>query len=200
VEDRVQARFGREGAVVSMKEGLLVSIFPVSEEASDPAAGFERFLFELRAGEWWIGVGGESPGVAGVARSYREAREALDLGQRLGLQERIVRADTVRPFRLLARDPDELDEVVHEVLGRLEAGRGGSAHLIETLEALFSEGGNVSAAARRLHVTPRAVTYRLETVRRLTGYRADDARDAFVLQLALWGRRLRSAVPAADRT
>jgi hypothetical protein len=190
VENQVQSRFGQRDVVVATKDGLLVCIFPVRAGSPDPASELEGFLSETATGAWQIGVGRTGPGLGGVARSYREAREALDLAERLGVADPIVRIEALLAFRLLGRDPAGLAEVVRDVLGGLERARGGATHLVETLEAYVAEGGNTTAAARVLHVTPRAVTYRLEAVRRLTGYRASDPRDAFVLQVALWGRRL----------
>ncbi len=190
VEGQVQSRFGRRDAIVATKEGLLVCIFPSREGSGDPAAELAGFLSETATGDWQVGVGRTGSGLGGVARSYVEAREALDLAERLGLADPIVRVDALLAFRLLARDPTGLAEVVRDVLGGLERARGGSDYLIETLEVFFAEGGNTTAAARALHITPRAVTYRLEAIRQLTGHRASDAREAFVLQVALWGRRL----------
>ena len=45
-------------------------------------------------------------------------------------------------------------------------------------------------AARRLHLSVRAVTYRLDRVRRLTGYDPADPTQAFTLQVAAVGARL----------
>lgn len=190
VENQVQSRFGQRDAIVATKEGLLVCIFPARAGIPDPASELAGFLSETASGAWQVGVGRKGPGLGGVARSYREAREAIDLAERLGVTDPIVRVDALLAFRLLGRDPAALAEVVRDVLGGLDVARGGATHLVETLETYFAEGGNTTAAARALHVTPRAVTYRLEAIHRFTGYRAADARDAFVLQVALWGRRL----------
>jgi DNA-binding PucR family transcriptional regulator len=46
--------------------------------------------------------------------------------------------------------------------------------LLRTLQAYFAAGGNAAEAGRRLHLSVRAVTYRLQRVRELTGYPATD--------------------------
>jgi hypothetical protein len=190
VENQVQSRFGRRDVVVATKDGLLVCIFPSRPGSPEPAHELAGFLSETTTGAWQVGVGRPGSGLGGVARSYREARETLDLAERLGVADPLVRVDGLMAFRLLGRDPSGLAEVVRYALGGLGRARGGPEHLVQTLEAYFAEGGNTTATARRLHVTPRAVTYRLEAIRRHTGYRAREPRDAFVLQVALWGRRL----------
>ena len=45
--------------------------------------------------------------------------------------------------------------------------------LIETLEAYFDSGENVTAAARRLHLATRTVGYRLEKIASLLGHEVD---------------------------
>ena len=68
--------------------------------------------------------------------------------------------------------------------------RGGAPPLLQTLAAWFDAGGNSAAAARALHLSVRAVTYRLERVRTLTGLDPDAGQDRFALQVAVLGARL----------
>lgn len=114
------------------------------------------------------GAGQDSGGAVGW-RSYTEAREALDLARRLGLAEPIVPVDSLLPYRVLTLDPTTVAEMVRAVLGPLDDARGGPEPLIATLDAYFAESGNASGTARRLHLSPRAVVYRLERIAQLTG-------------------------------
>jgi DNA-binding PucR family transcriptional regulator len=68
--------------------------------------------------------------------------------------------------------------------------RGGAEPLLETLEAYFASGNVATEAARRLHLSVRAVTYRLDRVRELTGYDVAEPQRAFALQAAVLGARL----------
>lgn len=187
VEAEVLARFGGRDVVVATKEGLLVCVFP---PAADPVPDFGRLLEESGEGPWQVGVGRVHAGPGGVVRSLEEAREALDLATRLGITATVVPFEALLPYRLLAGDPRLLAEVVEAVLGPLRATRGGAGPLIDTLEAFFAASGNVSATARRLHLSPRAVSYRLDRIARLTGHAPTDPEDRFVLELAVRGRRL----------
>ena len=73
---------------------------------------------------------------------------------------------------------------------RLGAAPGGAEPLLATLEAYFSRGGVAAAAARDLHLSVRAVTYRLARVRDLTGRDPGRPADALTLQVAVIGARL----------
>jgi PucR C-terminal helix-turn-helix domain/GGDEF-like domain len=163
--------------LVTTRQGELVAILPA---AADPPAVRD----DERAG-----VGRAHPGVAGVAQSYTEARDALDLADRLGLPDRVVRADQLLVFRVLLRDRDAMEELIAAVLDPLRSARGGPGPLLDTIEAYVVTGANTAAAARRLHLSVRAVTYRLARIHELTGHDPTDPQDRFVLHAALLGAR-----------
>lgn len=190
VESQVFSRFGRQDVVVATKDGLLVCMFPAS--ATDAPERLGSFLEEVAERSWRVAAGTAESGPTGPARSYRRAVDTLVLGDRLGVESTVLRYEDLRPFHLLARDPHALGEVVDDVLGGLAGARGGDGPLLDTIEAYVAESGNITATARRLFLTPRAVTYRIATIRKLTGRDLTDPEDRFVLELAVRGRRLLS--------
>ena len=76
------------------------------------------------------------------------------------------------------------------MLTPLTAARGGAEPLLRTLEAYFAAGGNASLGARSLHLSVRALTYRLEKIAELTGRDPADPAQRFELQTAVTGARL----------
>ena len=66
----------------------------------------------------------------------------------------------------------------------------GGATLVQTLEAYFAEGRSLEAAARALFVHPNTVRYRLRRIAQVVGWDPTDAREGFVLQIALAVGRL----------
>jgi len=197
VETHVLATFGGRDVVVATKEGLLVCVFPST--ARDPAADLARRLEETGEGPWRIGVGRPNSGAGGVARSYGEARQSLDLADRAEVAGPVARFEDLVAYRMLAADPGLAAELVDGVLGPLQSARGGAQHLIETLEAHFAASGNLSATARALHLSPRAVVYRLERIAKLTGHSPQDPESRFILELAVRSRRLApTPEPAPD--
>jgi PucR C-terminal helix-turn-helix domain/GGDEF-like domain len=139
---------------------------------------------------WRIVVGRPYPGPSGVVRSYEEAVEALDVAQRLGLPEPVASAADLLVYQVLLRDRAAITDLVRAVLMPLSTARGGAAPLLATLAAYFSRGGVAAAAARDLHLSVRAVTYRLARVRDLTGRDPGQPADALTLQVAVIGARL----------
>jgi hypothetical protein len=160
---------------------------------AQPGAGMGQAQSEAGPGQappWRIVVGRSYPGPSGVARSYEEAAEALDVAQRLGLPEPVADAADLLIYQVLLRDREAITDLVRTVLTPLEAARGGAAPLLATLAAYFSHGGVAAAAARDLHLSVRAVTYRLARVRDLTGRDPTVPADALTLQVAVIGARL----------
>jgi sugar diacid utilization regulator len=186
VEAEVLHRFGGRDVLVATKAGLLVCVVPATDgEVVGELAGLLR-----RLGSHRVGVGRPRAGPGGVARSYEEAVEALELAGRLGLDDPVVEAASLLVYRVVLRDRGAIAELVGGVLAPLTQARGGAQPLLDTLGAYFASGGVAAEAARRLHLGTRTVTYRLERVRALTGYSATDPAHRFTLEAAVLGARL----------
>jgi len=139
---------------------------------------------------WRIALGRSYPGPSGVVRSHDEAADALDVAQRLGLSDEVVRAADLLIYQVLLRDRAAITDLVQTLLTPLARARGGAAPLLATLDAYYARGGVAVAAARDLHLSVRAVTYRLARVRELTGRDPADPADALALQVAVIGARM----------
>jgi len=185
--------------LVATRGGRIVAITGAADgkEADRVARALARLLPQAPAGTgpdtsppWRIVVGRPYPGPSGVVRSYEEAAEALDVAERLGLPEPVASAADLLVYQVLLRDRTAITDLVRTVLMPLGAARGGAAPLLATLVAYFARGGVAAAAARDLHLSVRAVTYRLARVRDLTGRDPARPADALTLQVAVIGARL----------
>lgn len=190
VETALRFEFGPRDVLVCTKDGLLVCVAPHHLEKV-PEEFVRQLTGTLRADAVWrVGIGQPQPGPGGAVRSFEQARNALDIGDRLDLPERVLRARDLLVYQVLRRDSAALTELVSEVLEPLRGTRMGPGPLLETLSAYFTAGNVATVAAQRLHVGVRTVTYRLQRVKELTGYAADDPAQAFTLQVAVLGARL----------
>jgi sugar diacid utilization regulator len=124
-----------------------------------------------------------------VARSYAEARATLDLAARLGLDAAVANAADLLVYQVLFRDRAAITDLVDTVLAPLQHSRGGPQPLLDTLAAYFAD-GTAAGAARRLHLSVRALTYRLQRVRELTGFDPTDGSHRHTLHTAVLGARL----------
>ena len=196
VEDAVAAAAG-DGSLVATKEGQLVCVIPAP--ARGGAGGrAERALHELETvlgrtfspDRWRCGVGRPHVGPAGLVRSYDEAKDALHIAELLQLPRSMAKLDDLLVYRVLLRDREALVDLIDAVLSPLRLARGGAAPLLDTIAAYAAAGANAAATARRLHLSVRAVTYRLSRVDELSGYNPAKPADLYVLHTAALGARM----------
>ncbi len=194
LERVVLDRFGDRDVLVATKEGMVVVLAiadPSRRGTGDLGGLIHAELSRLRRGSpWRVAVGRPHPGAYGIARSYEEAREALTMAARMHLDTPVVQTRDLLIYRVLARDQPALADLVESTLSRLEEARGGARPLLDTLAAYFDSGCVATTSARALHLSVRAVTYRLDRVRSLTGLDPADPAHRFTLQAAVLGARL----------
>jgi sugar diacid utilization regulator len=153
----------------------------------------EKLVAELGSG-WRFGLGGPEPGLEGMRRAYLEAREALEVGLALGLNDLVFRFNDLLLYHFLRSEPALVDRFVEQTLGPLIAyDDRRKGELLKTIDAYFRCDGSVKLAGERLFAHPHTVTYRLKQVERLTGWSLRDPEDKLRLQLALRAHRLAEA-------
>lgn len=203
LERSIQGASADADALVTTKDGQLVVVFAAPDRAAVEevitgltgslpvqTGGVVTLRRAAAVGPWRMGVGRPHPGPGGVRSSYREALDALELGARLGGDRQVLDAADLMMHRVLIRDRAAMLEMLDVVLAPLAHARGGVEPMLATLQAYFEAGGNASAAARALHLSVRALTYRLARIAELTGRDPADPVQRFELQTALTGARL----------
>ncbi|MBA9005203.1 DNA-binding PucR family transcriptional regulator [Actinomadura cellulosilytica] len=190
IEAVLISRFSAQEVLLATREGLLVCLAPAAREQV-----IEEFVRQVEAvlgadAAWRVGLGRAHADPGGVVRSFDEARTAVGLADRLGLGGRVFRAADLLVFQVLMRDTAAISDLVDTVLGPLRTARGGAGPLLDTLEAYFRCNRVAAATARRLHIGVRTVSYRLERVRRLTGYSVEDSVQRYTLETAVLGAHL----------
>jgi sugar diacid utilization regulator len=195
-------RFGDRDVLVATKDGLVVVLALAEATGARPMADglsttgdlgkiVHAELSRLRnTGPWRVAVGRAHPGAYGIARSYEEAREGLTMAERMNLDRPVVETRDLLTYRVLARDQPALVDLVYSVLNPLRRARGGAAPLVDTLAAYFGCGCVATTTAGTLHLSVRAVTYRLNRVKALTGFDPLDPAHRFTLQAAVLGAKL----------
>ena len=186
-DSRVEAllalgRFERGAAELAERVATLVP------RVLSARAGRERG----RDGLWAAGLGEAATTPGQVHRSAAEARDAARLGLLvLGLGH-VARPADLGVYRLLLalRETTTLGPFVTQTLAPLLADRRNGEALIQTLDVFFACNGNLSKAAKHLHLHRNSLLYRLHRARELLGHDLDDPELRLALQLAIKGRRV----------
>ncbi|MET8170122.1 helix-turn-helix domain-containing protein [Streptomyces sp. NPDC005329] len=187
VADELYGRFENRRILFTTKDGRMVCIAPADQDEV-----LTHFAQRARAaaGRAQVAIGRPRPGPVGIGHSYEEALNTLDVAQRMGLDEPLLRALDLLVFPVLARDRQALVDLVQSALGPLQRARGGAQPLLDTLTAYFDTGCVAAATARRLSLSVRALTYRLARIHTLTGTDPTDPAHRYTLQTAVIGARL----------
>ncbi len=129
-----------------------------------------------------IVVGPTVPRLHAAGRSARVAFSGLRAAPGWPQAPRPVRAIDLLPERVLSGDTVARKHLATRIVAPLRAAGGG---LYETASCYLERGRGVEATARALYVHPNTVRYRLGRIAQLVGYDLADAREAYVVQIAL---------------
>ncbi|MFK4066348.1 PucR family transcriptional regulator [Streptomyces sp. NPDC029674] len=187
VERALVSRFGDRHILLTTKDGRLVCVAPADQD--EVLTFFAKQAYAATDGGQ-VGIGRPQPGPGGVVQSYEEALNALELAERLGVGDPVLRAADLLVYPVLTRDRQAMADLVVNTLGPLQKARGGPQPLLDTLAAYFDSGCVSAEAARRLALSVRAFTYRLDRIHKLTGADPADPVHRYTLQTAIIGARL----------
>ncbi|MFI5763149.1 PucR family transcriptional regulator [Streptomyces sp. NPDC051563] len=187
IEMAVLTRFPGRQILLTTRQGRLICVAPGDQP--DVLAFFAKHAHAATDGGK-VAVGRPHPGPGGVVHSYEEALGALDLAERMNFDGPVLHAADLLVYPVLTRDRQAMADLVESTLGPLRSARGGARPLIETLTAYFDSGCVAAEAARRLSLSVRAFTYRLERIHTLTAADPADPLNRYTLQTAVIGARL----------
>ena len=200
VERALQGRYGDAQPLVQLRGEEFVCVFAApSAEAVElvraaVTAEIDTYVAAnptRPAGRAWHGaVSSPRTGAAAVRASYEEASYALDIADRLRLDDPVVDAADLAVYRVLLRDRPAVHDLISSTLTPLLNARGGAGPLLDTLHAYYATGCVATETAARLHLSVRAVTYRLARVAQLIGRDPADPVHRFPLQAAVTAAKL----------
>lgn len=148
-------------------------------------ARLEALLDELAA-HWRLdtraSIGGSYGGLAGLARSFRDARFALEVGPTIGAGERVFTVAALGLAALVCRDDPEARGAL---AGHLLAPLAGEPELLATLATFLRTDLSLNQAAEELHIHRHTLGYRLDKILARTGLDPRRFRDAAQLHAAL---------------
>jgi hypothetical protein len=183
------ASFVTADPIVLQKGEQTIALLP-TEPFAEPGVAPYKLVAELGGG-WRFGAGGPGPGLEGIRRAYLEAREALEIGTALGLDDQVYVFDDLLLYHFLRIEPPLVERFVSQMLGPLiEYDEKRKGELVKTLEAYFDSDASVKLAGEALFAHPHTVTYRLKQIEKLTGWSLREPEEKLRLQLSLRAHRL----------
>ena len=153
----------------------------------------EQIEAEFPEARMVAGISGPAANLSEWPTVYREAVQAMRMGQRLNLN-RLVDFHSLGVFQLLGQieDTPVVRAFCEQVIGPLvKYDEEHHSSLVQTMDAYFAHHGNISQTAESLFVHRNTLLYRLERIQELTGQNLNqaDMRLAMHLSLKLWQLR-----------
>ncbi len=132
-----------------------------------------------------IGIGTTVNNIKDLARSFKEAQAALEVGKVFDTEKTIIAYDNLGIARLIYQLPTTLcDTFLKEVFKR------GSIDSLDqetlfTIQRFFENNLNVSETSRKLFVHRNTLVYRLEKIKKITGLDLREFDHAIIFKIAL---------------
>ncbi len=177
---------------------VLVKEVKANTESAD-LEKLARSISDTLSGEFYtrvnVGIGTVVVGVKDLARSFKEAQTALEVGKVFDTEKVIVSYDNLGIARLIYHLPTTLCETfLHEVFKK------GSIESLDhetlfTIQRFFENNLNVSETSRKLFVHRNTLVYRLEKIKKLTGLDLREFDHAIIFKIALMVKKYLYANP-----
>ncbi|MCM3639143.1 PucR family transcriptional regulator ligand-binding domain-containing protein [Sporosarcina luteola] len=185
--------------IISNKSNLFIVLWKVQKVSKNDAAWMEdikktaltiQAVIQKQAKDIdvQVGIGSAVGDIAEIPQSYREAHDALDLGETLNGLASITAFSELGIFRLLRhiKDSSALLQFIPKSLKELlDYQQANQSDLLETLQTFLECNQNAAQTAKLLFVHYKTVVYRLERVREITGMDFDDSEEMLSVRVGL---------------
>jgi carbohydrate diacid regulator len=142
-----------------------------------------------------VGIGTPVVGVKDLARSFKEAQVALEVGKVFDTERSIVRYDNLGIARLIYQLPTTLCEMFLKEVFKKGSIDSLDHETLFTIQRFFENNLNVSETSRKLFVHRNTLVYRLEKIKKITGLDLREFEDAIVFKVALMVKKYLDSNP-----
>jgi len=142
-----------------------------------------------------IGISTIVETIQDLARAYREARIALEVGKVFDTEKNIISYDNLGIGRLIYQLPTTLCELFLNEVFKKESISVLDSETIYTIQKFFENNLNVSETSRKLFVHRNTLVYRLDKIKKLTGLDLREFDDAIIFKVAMMVNKYLTSEP-----
>jgi len=142
-----------------------------------------------------VGIGSAIVGIKDLARSFKEAQVALEVGKVFDTEKSIISYDNLGIARLIYQLPTTLCEMFLKEVFKKGSIDSLDAETLFTIQRFFENNLNVSETSRKLFVHRNTLVYRLEKIKKLTGLDLREFDHAIIFKVALMIKKYLNANP-----
>ena len=197
-------------SIVSANEVSAYDVIPVSYthlRAHETKAGIDnkdleklaRSISDTLSGEFFtkvnVGIGTPVTGIKDLARSFKEAQIAIEVGKVFDTDKTIVSYDNLGIARLIYHLPTTLCETFLKEVFKKGSIESLDHETLFTIQRFFENNLNVSETSRKLFVHRNTLVYRLDKIKKLTGLDLREFDHAIIFKIALMVKKYLAADP-----
>ena len=142
-----------------------------------------------------LGISTVVDSIPELARAYREARIALEVGKVFDTEKNIISYDNLGIGRLIYQLPTTLCELFLKEVFKKESISVLDSETIYTIQKFFENNLNVSETSRKLFVHRNTLVYRLDKIKKLTGLDLREFDDAIIFKVAMMVNKYLTSEP-----
>ena len=158
-----------------------------------------RSISDTLSGEFFtkvnVGIGTPVLGVKELARSFKEAQTALEVGKVFDTDKNIVSYDNLGIARLIYHLPTTLCDTFLKEVFKKNSIESLDHETLFTIQKFFENSLNVSETSRKLFVHRNTLVYRLDKIKKLTGLDLREFDHAIIFKIALMVKKYLAANP-----
>ncbi|MBQ6815655.1 MAG: helix-turn-helix domain-containing protein [Clostridia bacterium] len=176
--------------VININEHDVVLVKEVKNDiTSKDIENLASSIADTLSGEFYchvvIGIGSTVENLKYLAKSFKEAQAALEVGKVFDTDKTIVNYDNLGIARLIYQLPTTLCETYLKEVFKRGTIESLDHETLFTIQKFFENNLNVSETSRKLFVHRNTLVYRLEKIKKITGLDLREFDHAIVFKIAL---------------
>ena len=186
--------------IINISEQDIVIVKEVSEgctteELEEDARSILHHAQSEYAAKLLIGISSIVEKLKDLAKAYKEARIALEVGKVFDIERPIMSYENLGIGRLIYQLPTTLCEIFLQEVFKKGSLESLDRETLMTVQSFFENNLNVSETSRKLFVHRNTLVYRLEKIRKLTGLDLREFDHAVTFKVALMVKKYLTSKP-----
>ena len=186
----LQNMFPDEDFIINIDNNNIVVIKALSEDDNKASIHTTaKSIVEMINSELmlkaYVGIGTPVDSINDIARSFSEARLAIEIGRVFDSDKYILSYEELGIGRLIYQLPSKLCELFLDEIFKKNGLEVLDDETLQTIDKFFENNLNVSETSRQLFVHRNTLVYRLDKILRLTGLDLRNFDDAVVFKVAV---------------
>ena len=183
---------------ISEQDIVIVKEVPEDYSAEELENEAQELLHQAQseyAAKVLIGISSVVEKLKDLARAYKEARVALEVGKVFDIERPVMSYENLGIGRLIYQLPTTLCEIFLQEVFKKGSLESLDRETLMTVQSFFENNLNVSETSRKLFVHRNTLVYRLEKIRKLTGLDLREFDHAVTFKVALMVKKYLNGKP-----